>query len=84
MRCFAPIGWPVAASATSFPATSACPRIHSIRSPGDGADLQEGPKPRDEGRVGALFVPVLPEAAFSVLVVGENDAVCREIKQCYY
>ena len=31
--------------------------------PGDGAGRQEGPEPRDEGRVSALCVPVLPEAA---------------------
>ena len=32
-------------------------------SPGDGAGLQEGPEPRDEGRVSALCVPVLPEGS---------------------
>jgi len=47
--------------------------------PSDGAGRQEGPKSRDEGRVGALCVPVLPEAAFSVLAVGEDDAVCRGV-----
>ena len=48
--------------------------------PGDGAGCQEGPEPRDEGRVGALCDPLLPEAAFGVPAVGENDAgVCRGV-----
>ena len=36
--------------------------------PGDGAGRQEDPEPRDEGRVSALCVPVLPEAALAYLL----------------